>query len=196
MGCTRVNRYCIFSVRVRRFSEVTNAAQVVAWIRGLCHVARASWSTLSRSAFTRVVGPSSVDIVRIAAVERLFEMFRLVEVELLVVLVGMTCLRHGMGKERKGLLTGAILFHSLLRILLISPVRIDWFSAETWGRRLRAKIMNAFIGRFGVPSAFNVCEVKDEPDSSVGRRVNRQICGERVATDAPSGSVSTLAASP
>lgn len=57
-------------------------------------------------------------------------------------------------------LTGGIEFHSLLRILLISPVRMDWFSAESCGRRLRAKIMNAFIGRFGVPSALSVCAVK------------------------------------
>jgi len=50
-------------------------------------------------------------------------------------------------------LTMSIAFHSLLRILLISPVRIIWLAADTSGLRLRAKIMNAFIGRFGVPSA-------------------------------------------
>jgi hypothetical protein len=55
-----------------------------------------------------------------------------------------------------GVHTGGIEFHSLLRILLISPVRIDWFSAETCGRRRRAKIIKAFIGRLGVPSAFSV----------------------------------------
>lgn len=51
-------------------------------------------------------------------------------------------------------------FHSLLRILLISPVRIIWFAAETCGRRLRAKIMNAFMGRFGVPSVLRDWLVK------------------------------------
>ncbi len=50
-------------------------------------------------------------------------------------------------------------FHSLLRILLTSPVRIIWLAADICGRRLRAKIMNAFMGRFGVPSAFNVWDV-------------------------------------
>ena len=48
------------------------------------------------------------------------------------------------------------MFHSLLRILLTSPVRIIWFAADICGRRFRAKIMNAFMGRFGVPSAFKV----------------------------------------
>lgn len=42
----------------------------------------------------------------------------------------------------------------MLRILLISPVRIIWFAAETCGLRRLAKIINAFIGRFGVPSEF------------------------------------------
>jgi len=51
--------------------------------------------------------------------------------------------------------------HSLERIFEISPVRIDWFSDETWGRRRRAKIMNAFMGRFGVPSALRVWEVSE-----------------------------------
>jgi hypothetical protein len=55
-----------------------------------------------------------------------------------------------------------MVLHSLLRILLISPVRIDWFAAETCGRRRRANIMNAFIGLFGVPSAFSVCDVNVE----------------------------------
>lgn len=56
-------------------------------------------------------------------------------------------------------------FHSLLRILLISPVRIDWLAADTCGRRRRANIMNAFIGLFGVPSAFSVCDVSAECSS-------------------------------
>lgn len=58
------------------------------------------------------------------------------------------------------MLTMGIVVHSLLSSLLISPVRMDWFSADTWGRLRRAKIMNAFIGRFGVPSALRVWEVK------------------------------------
>lgn len=56
-------------------------------------------------------------------------------------------------------ITEGIVTHSLLSILLISPVRIAWFSAETCGRLRRANIMNAFIGRFGVPSALRVCDV-------------------------------------
>lgn len=56
--------------------------------------------------------------------------------------------------------TMGIEFHSLLRILLISPVRIIWFAAETCGLRLRAKIMNAFIGRLGVPSELSDCVVR------------------------------------
>jgi len=52
--------------------------------------------------------------------------------------------------------TGGIDTHSLLRILLISPVRIDWFCADTCGRLRRANIMKAFMGRFGVPSALSV----------------------------------------
>ena len=56
-------------------------------------------------------------------------------------------------------LTRFIEVHSLLRILLISPVRIIWFAAETWGLLLRANIMNAFMGRLGVPSALRVCAV-------------------------------------
>ena len=44
----------------------------------------------------------------------------------------------------------------MLSILLTSPVRIIWFAAEIWGLRLRAKIMNAFMGRLGVPSALSV----------------------------------------
>lgn len=69
-------------------------------------------------------------------------------------------------KKRSGTLTAGILFHSLLNILLISPVRIDWFSADTCGRLLRAKIINAFIGRLGVPSALRVCDVSEPVDSS------------------------------
>lgn len=63
--------------------------------------------------------------------------------------------------------TGDMIDHSLLRILLISPVRIAWFSAETWGLRLRAKIINAFIGRFGVPSAFSVWLVSASESSKI-----------------------------
>jgi len=50
--------------------------------------------------------------------------------------------------------------HSLLKSLLISPVRMDWFSADTWGRLRRAKTIKAFMGRFGVPSALRVWDVK------------------------------------
>ena len=56
--------------------------------------------------------------------------------------------------------TAGIATHSLLSNLLISPVLIAWFSDETCGRLRRAKIINAFIGRLGVPSALSVWEVK------------------------------------
>ena len=62
--------------------------------------------------------------------------------------------------------------HSLLSNLLISPVLIAWFSEETCGRLRRAKIINAFIGRLGVPSALRVWEVKAALASSKGERVN------------------------
>lgn len=42
----------------------------------------------------------------------------------------------------------------------MSPVRIIWLAAEICGRRRRAKIMKAFMGRFGEPSGFNVWDVK------------------------------------
>lgn len=67
----------------------------------------------------------------------------------------------------------SIAFHSLLRILLISPVRIIWLAADTSGLRLRAKIMKAFMGRFGVPSAFRDWAIsefaKAEPSLSSAR---------------------------
>ena len=55
----------------------------------------------------------------------------------------------------------SIAFHSLLRILLISPVRIIWFAADTSGLRFRANIMKAFIGRLGVPSALRDCAISE-----------------------------------
>ena len=69
----------------------------------------------------------------------------------------------------------SIAFHSLLRILLISPVRIIWLAADTSGLRFRANIMKAFMGRLGVPSALRdwaISELaKAEPSlSSVGTR--------------------------
>ena len=72
-------------------------------------------------------------------------------------------------KEKKAQVpTISIEFHSLLRILLTSPVRIIWFAAEICGRRLRAKIMNAFMGRLGVPSALRVWDVSAWYGSSAG----------------------------
>jgi hypothetical protein len=59
--------------------------------------------------------------------------------------------------------------HSFERTLEISPVRSAAFVAEISGRRLRAKIMNAFIGRLGVPSALSVCAVSGAVGSSAGR---------------------------
>jgi len=55
----------------------------------------------------------------------------------------------------------SIAFHSLLRILLISPVRIIWLAADTSGLRFLAKIMKAFMGRFGVPSALRDWAIRE-----------------------------------
>lgn len=46
----------------------------------------------------------------------------------------------------------SIVFHSALKSFDISPVRRFGLSAATSGRRLRAKIIKAFMGRLGVPS--------------------------------------------
>ena len=60
----------------------------------------------------------------------------------------------------------------------MSPVRIIWFAALTCGRRRRAKIMNAFIGRFGVPSAFNVWDVSAWWGSSIVRAARRAVSSD------------------
>ncbi len=116
----------------------------------------------------RVVRPPTVDIVGIFRVEVVLQLLGLVEVELLLRLICTNekwfANEHSCaGKDddhAEHKQTISIEFHSLLRILLTSPVRIIWLAAEIWGRRFRAKIMNAFIGRFGVPSAFNVWDVR------------------------------------
>ena len=75
-------------------------------------------------------------------------------------------------------------FHSLLRILLMSPVRIIWFAADICGLRFRANIMKAFIGRFGVPSALSVCDVSARCGSSSRAQVSEERRGhdtERLA---------------
>lgn len=59
------------------------------------------------------------------------------------------------------------------RILLTSPVRIIWLAAEICGLRLRAKIMKAFMGRLGVPSALRVWDVSAWYGSSGGRGSRR-----------------------
>jgi hypothetical protein len=41
----------------------------------------------------------------------------------------------------------------------ISLVRIVWLAADTWGLLRRAKIMNAFMGRRGEPSALRACTI-------------------------------------
>ena len=48
----------------------------------------------------------------------------------------------------------------------MSPVRIIELAAEIWGRRFLAKIMKAFMGRFGVPSALRVWDVSARWGSS------------------------------
>jgi hypothetical protein len=62
--------------------------------------------------------------------------------------------------------------------LEISPVRIIWFAALTWGRRRRAKIMKAFMGLLGVPSAFSAWERRDAFSSS-----SRTAMGERMSIE-------------
>ena len=77
------------------------------------------------------------------------------------------------GKRKVQVPTISIEFHSLLRILLTSPVRIIWLAAEICGLRLRAKIMKAFMGRLGVPSALRVWDVSAWYGSSGGRGSRR-----------------------
>ena len=40
-------------------------------------------------------------------------------------------------------------------------MRIIWLAADTSGLRLRAKIMKAFMGRFGVPSALRDWAIRE-----------------------------------
>ena len=56
----------------------------------------------------------------------------------------------------------------------MSPVRIMELAAEIWGRRLRANIMKAFMGRFGVPSALRLWDVSARWGSSAGAEVRTQ----------------------
>lgn len=77
---------------------------------------------------------------------------------------------EGVGGRWRGGPTSGICVHSLESILLISPVRMLWFAAESWGRRRRAKIMNAFMGRFGVPSALRVWAMSAALGSASSRR--------------------------
>lgn len=83
-------------------------------------------------------------------------MFGLFKVELFFMLKKKNKGRNNNKKEELEVVTAGIETHSLLNNLLISPVLIAWFSEETCGRRRRAKIINAFIGRLGVPSALRV----------------------------------------
>ena len=57
----------------------------------------------------------------------------------------------------------SIAYHSLLRILLISPVHIIWFMVDTSGLRLRAKTIKVFMGRLGVPSALMYWTIREFP---------------------------------
>lgn len=69
----------------------------------------------------------TIDIVGILGIESFFQFLGSVEVKLFF---GLILVRiEEMIIMIK--LTAGIEFHSLLRILLISPVRIDWFSEET-----------------------------------------------------------------
>jgi hypothetical protein len=119
----------------------------------------------------RVIRATSVDVVWVLGVERLFQLLGAVQVELLLRLHKAKkkfIWSKGAKEAMEGSdFTASIEFHSLLKILLISPVRMEVFSEETCGRLRLAKIMNAFMGRFGVPSAFNDCDVSDALGSSV-----------------------------
>ena len=122
----------------------------------------------------RVVRPSAVDVVGILGIEVVLQLLGLVEVELLLRLecgAWRVSMRAREKVQAGCIQTISIEFHSLLRILLTSPVRIIWLAAEIWGLRLRAKIMNAFMGRLGVPSALSVCDVSAWYGSSARRAV-------------------------
>ena len=72
-------------------------------------------------------------------------------------------------------------FHSADSNFEISPVRKFGLSAATSGRRLRAKIMNAFMGRLGVPSGLmTVMTVRERPVKSTRLMIrtlgNKRIC--------------------
>lgn len=121
-----------------------------------------------------VVGTTAVDVVGILLVKVFLEFLRLVEVKLLLGLGWNMSTKGGLDCMRRGaaLLTIPMVFHSRERIFEISPVRIIWFAALTCGRRRRAKIMKAFMGRFGVPSALRACE-RSEALSSSGTALRR-----------------------
>ena len=131
-------------VRGRKIISVITCSRRVEqrWVRG--HI----WPAL----LTRIVRSPPVNIVGVFGVEGFLQTLGLIKIKLFVRLE-----RAGKYSSRKGaplsdLFTISIEFHSLLNILLISPVRMVWLAAETWGRLRRAKIMNAFMGRRGVPS--------------------------------------------
>ena len=94
--------------------------------------------------------------MRVFRIERVFELFGLFKVELFFMLEAYE--NELRAKQIWGVFTAGIETHSLLNNLLISPVPslIALFSEETCGRLRRAKIINAFIGRLGVPSALRV----------------------------------------
>jgi hypothetical protein len=93
----------------------------------------------------------------------------LVEIELFVSLESeKRCVEPEKKRIEQGRLTMGMVLHSRLSILLISPVRMDWFAADTWGLRRLAKIMKAFMGRFGVPSWLRDWEVNAACSSSSG----------------------------
>lgn len=72
---------------------------------------------------TGVVGPSPINVVGIFGVKRFFQTFSLVEIKLLVSLKKIQ-VKLVEGIPRTDLLTMSMEFHSLLNILLISPVRM------------------------------------------------------------------------
>ena len=134
------------------------------------HKAMIHWSHtgVRTPTFPWIVGSSTINVVGIFRIKGVLELFSLFKIELFFMLEAYEN-RPRAKKKKIRIVTVGIATHSLLNNLLISPVLIAWFSEETCGRLRRAKIMNAFIGRLGVPSALSVWDVKAVLASSEGK---------------------------
>lgn len=117
----------------RRILVELGAARVVVVFCRPAPVIRASDPVVGATLPARVIRPSSIYVVRVFVVEVVLQLFGLVEVKLLFGLVTKerTLAGRDHDRVREAQLTICMEFHSLLRILLISPVRIIWFAADT-----------------------------------------------------------------